>query len=431
MKRSIKRSGILFAVILLLSLAHTAFAASPYGAMTPDYDKSCKITVTVRTSDGDLVPGGSLALHTVALLKDDGGSPAFFYTGDFGSGEKVSDADLSDLASFASDLSGTADPESSSAVRKDIGSSAVVSFSGLPAGLYLLTQPRSAAGYEELLPVVIMLPQAGAGSLSYDVSVWVKPSEKIEKVYVDPPIRKRIELPGGVAPAADELFTFKMTPEKPDYPMPFVTDATDGSATMTRLGGGEVEFGIMEYGPEHVGKTYRYTLEEIPGTNPDYKYDSNKFYIVVTISLDAEGHLKADSIRYDIFNQPVDEIVITNVYNGSGNEEPIGGGETDDPIGGGETVDPTTGGGIEDPVTGGGIDLPPTDSGIDVPPTGSGIGGGTGGDDSGEEDIDDDDTPLANLPQTGQLWWPVWLMALLGGAFFLSGLVIRKSCKDE
>ncbi len=428
MKRSIKRSGILFAVILLLSLAHTAFAASPYGAMTPDYDKSCKITVTVRTSDGDLVPGGSLALHTVALLKDDGGSPAFFYTGDFGSGEKVSDADLSDLASFASDLSGTADPESSSAVKKDIGPSAVVSFSGLPAGLYLLTQPQSAAGYEALLPAVIMLPQAGAGSLSYDVSVWVKPSEKTEKVYVDPPIRKRIELSGGAAPEADELFTFKMTPEKPDYPMPFVTDATDGSATMTRLGGGEVEFGIMEYGPEHVGKTYRYTLEEIPGKNSDYEYDSNKYYIVVSISLDAEGHLKANSIRYDIFNQPVDEIVITNVYKGSGSE---------DPIGGGETVEPTTGSGIEDPVTGGGIDVPPTGSGIDEPPTSSGIGGGddsgggTGGGDSGEEDIDDDDTPLANLPQTGQLWWPVWLMALLGGVFFLGGFVIRKSCKDE
>lgn len=47
-------------------------------------------------------------------------------------------------------------------------------------------------------------------------------------------------------------------------------------------------------------------------------------------------------------------------------------------------------------------------------------------------DIDDPDVPLANLPQTGQLWWPVPLLAMGGVFLFLLGCVRRKrSCYEE
>ena len=38
-------------------------------------------------------------------------------------------------------------------------------------------------------------------------------------------------------------------------------------------------------------------------------------------------------------------------------------------------------------------------------------------------DWPDDGTPLASLPQTGQLWWPVPLLAVAGLAMFLLGWV--------
>ena len=41
--------------------------------------------------------------------------------------------------------------------------------------------------------------------------------------------------------------------------------------------------------------------------------------------------------------------------------------------------------------------------------------------DSDEIEIDDEDVPLARLPQTGQLWWPVPLLALTGMGLFFFG----------
>jgi hypothetical protein len=384
-------------LILLLAFTHIAYGASPYGSSTPDYGRSCSIDVVLKTPDGKPLPGGRLVLYSVAKLRDDGGSPAFFYTGDFGSG-RVSDDDLSDLAGFADRLAKSADPASSSATERSIGGTGRVSFSGLSTGLYLLTQPRSAAGYQELLPAVIMLPQSTGGTLTYSVDVQSKPSTKVETILVDPPIGKRIDPDGKTGPMEDTLFTFKMTPDKPDYPMPFVTDPTDGSATLTRMGAGEVEFGFIEFGPDSVGKTYRYTLWEVPGDNKDYDYDLNQIYVVITIGLEEDGHLKYERLMYDKYNIPMEEATFVNIFH-SPKEEP------------------------------------PTGSGIDDPTTGGGIGGGGSGDDSGsigdDEDIDDNDVPLANLPQTGQLWWPVYLLSALGAVFFLCGFTLRKSSGDE
>ena len=385
-------------LILLLAFTHTAYGASPYGSSTPDYGRSCSIDVVLRTPDGDPLSGGRLVLYPVAELRNDGGSPAFFYTGDFGSGA-VSDDDLSDLSGFADRLAKAADPASSGAIERSIGSSGRVSFGGLSTGLYLLTQPRSAAGYQELLPAVIMLPQYTGGVLSYSVEIMSKPGTKVETILVDPPIGKRITPDGEIGPMEDTLFTFKMTPDQPDYPMPFVTDPSDGSATLTRMGAGEVEFGFMEFGPDCVGKTYRYTLWEVPGDNDDYDYDLNQIYVVITISREADGHLRADRVMYDKYNIPMEEAVFNNIYHSPKELPP-------------------TGGGIEDPTTGGGVS-----------------GGGGTGDDSGsigdDEDIDDNDVPLANLPQTGQLWWPVYLMSALGAVFFLCGFTLKRSGGDE
>ena len=46
--------------------------------------------------------------------------------------------------------------------------------------------------------------------------------------------------------------------------------------------------------------------------------------------------------------------------------------------------------------------------------------------------IDDPDVPLATLPQTGQLWWPVPLLAASGMMLLLLGLIWnRRGRSDE
>ena len=52
------------------------------------------------------------------------------------------------------------------------------------------------------------------------------------------------------------------------------------------------------------------------------------------------------------------------------------------------------------------------------------------GDEEGE-DIPDNDTPLTNLPQTGQLWWPVPLMAMGGMVLTFLGVMRRRRWSGE
>ena len=44
----------------------------------------------------------------------------------------------------------------------------------------------------------------------------------------------------------------------------------------------------------------------------------------------------------------------------------------------------------------------------------------------GSIEIEDEEVPLADLPQTGQLWWPVPFLALGGMFFLLIGALRRR-----
>lgn len=75
-----------------------------------------------------------------------------------------------------------------------------------------------------------------------------------------------------------------------------------------------------------------------------------------------------------------------------------------------------------------GPDPTPTPPGIPVPsdPPGPAVTGQPaepGGDGEPEEDIFVDDVPLGPLPQTGQLWWPVPVLGVLGLSLLLAGIL--------
>lgn len=94
--------------------------------------------------------------------------------------------------------------------------------------------------------------------------------------------------------------------------------------------------------------------------------------------------------------------VVTNTYVPT----PPGGDDDDDGGGGGGSKDPGGGGGSGGP----GSPTPVTDETIV---------------------IEEPDVPLATLPQTGQLWWPVPLMIAAGLLFLLAGCLLRRGNADE
>ena len=101
---------------------------------------------------------------------------------------------------------------------------------------------------------------------------------------IDPPIKKVVT---GDTPPTDETFTFKMVAITEGAPMP--EGSSNGAKTVNIKGGGEYEFGWIEYA--EVG-TYEYEVSEVAGTNPNYTYDSNKYTITVEVT-EEDGKLVA------------------------------------------------------------------------------------------------------------------------------------------
>lgn len=44
-----------------------------------------------------------------------------------------------------------------------------------------------------------------------------------------------------------------------------------------------------------------------------------------------------------------------------------------------------------------------------------------------EIELDDPDVPLGDLPQTGQLWWPVPILAIAGLMLMIAGIIRRRT----
>ena len=133
----------------------------------------------------------------------------------------------------------------------------------------------------------------------------------------DPPLKKVVDVVSGKAPA-DSVFTFRMIPDDPSYPMPdnkeASTDPSTGALTMDIQGPGSYEFGWMYFDQSHCGNTYVYTVKEIDNGESGYSYDRNIYKLTVKV-VPAEEGIALETFITDETGQ-VSEMVFTNTYTG-------------------------------------------------------------------------------------------------------------------
>ena len=133
----------------------------------------------------------------------------------------------------------------------------------------------------------------------------------------DPPLKKIVDVKSGEAPS-DSVFTFRMTPDDPSYPMPDNKEASfdpaTGALTMDIKGAGSYEFGWMYFDQSHCGKTYVYTVKEIDNGESGYSYDRNIYKLTVKV-VPAEDGIALETFITDETGQ-VSEMVFTNTYTG-------------------------------------------------------------------------------------------------------------------
>lgn len=157
----------------LLAAALVLAAAIPAGALEiPDLTRTGSIHVTMKTETA-AAAGGNLALYRVGkIVQTDTGFG-------FVPGWQFSDCGISldtPDGKTAAALAGYAESHGISGEIKTVNAEASVSFLDLEPGLYLLTQPQAAPGFEPCKPFLVSVPLAEDGTYRYEVDASPKVS---------------------------------------------------------------------------------------------------------------------------------------------------------------------------------------------------------------------------------------------------------------
>ena len=121
----------------------------------------------------------------------------------------------------------------------------------------------------------------------------------------DPPVVKKLT---GDTPTSKGTFTFRMTAESKDYPMP--AGSSDGVKEVSVYGSGSTEFGEITF--TEAG-TYRYKISEVNTGLANYTYDTTVYTITYVVK-NENGKLKVERTITETNGKNVDTPVFTNRY---------------------------------------------------------------------------------------------------------------------
>ena len=354
----------------MISLPAAASSLEEYMAKQPDYTRTGSVSVTVKEADGTAVPGGSLIIIPVADAVYEDGNNLFVYKEAFAEcGLEISriEGEENGAPALAGELAAWAAEKEIEGTEKEIGKEGKVLFEELPLGLYLFVQKTPAESYECLHPFLVTVPIWDGEKLVYDVEAGPKAGTARGLSSIEIPLEKVFKAKKGDLPK-DESFTFRMIPAKADYPMPAPEGGVadpETGSVTIAHGAGKFSFGKIWFGEADAGKSYLYKIGEIAGKNTRITYDKT----VYTLKIDVVKNEETGKIECALA-----------IKDKSGKEVT-------------EIVFTNT---YEPPST------PPGTPGKPGKPS---------------------------LPKTGQLWWPVPILALAGILFFGYGRIRSRSNK--
>lgn len=156
---------LLLGMLVLFSAEKVALAEQP------DFDRKGSINIYMRTTDGDLVKGGSLEAYKVASVSTSSQGYKYVYTSDFdGSGYSLDEKDVGALALKLYDYAVGND------VHGDLyeNKTGIVKIDNLASGLYLIDNKKPPEGYDGIVPFLVSVPFQQDSTWIYDVDASPK-----------------------------------------------------------------------------------------------------------------------------------------------------------------------------------------------------------------------------------------------------------------
>lgn len=361
---------VAFAVVISCLLQGIPADAKVY---VPDLTKNCSVTVTVQTVDGEKVPGGKVALYKVGTAKQ-GESPNtgdyyFEYTGEFSGVEagelrKKTGEDFANETYIKKLTSHVVENNLPQSAGGEINDRGEVTVGNLKAGLYLVVQSETNPSFQAFSPFFVTLPYNDKEKEEYVYDVGIAP--KIETV------RKVGRLqPVTISPQVRKIVKGENAPGEKEFTVTWkrVEQSSPMPGNMetmsVKIRAGETrELDPITY--TKAGIYVYQAYEEAADRADGFAYDKTVYWYEVEIASDGmKLYVKNLLIKE---GSPEGKIV----YQGKSAKEGI-------------------------------MTFTNIYNNPQIP----------------------EKPPLKKLPQTGQLWWPVWIMATAGGLLVLFG-AIRK-----
>ena len=401
------------ALIVLMAFAAVIPAAAESGTETVseyiDVDRTGEVTFKITSSESkdDIIEGGSIALYKVATVDKYG---EYTLLPDFATLEvdvnALEDTDESwgDAAEAIALYIKNHPALEETAQIIQINKSGQASVTGLTTGLYVALQDEAPKGYNPFKPFIIPMPYCdNDGQINYVLTAYPKGTSKIpaKECVVDIPcVKKTVVSNNGTAPK-DTKFDFLFKALESGYPEivntsgsveaggDVVTQTAD-SITLRVVGEDTVEVGKITFTQPGV---YYYEVSEINTKASGYKYDKTVYWCKYTITLnDAEDALIVSNILIKdgnangkILYDGEGPVTLTFDFVNEYNEVPPPPDETTT-----ETTSPS--------------DNPPPKK---------------------------DTPPKRTLPQTGQVWWPMIVLAAAGIVFIAAGIAVSKNSRKK
>lgn len=167
------RPGKLVIIMMTVLLLGTGYPISALAAVNvPDLNKTGSISVTLMDKKNDRnVTDGELTLYKVASAVSEDGSYTYAYVNGWeGCGIPLENLEDSELAGkLESRL-----PDTEKGITKALDTKGSVVYTDLSAGLYLLVQTKTSAGYEKIESFLVSVPLNMDGEWVYDVDASPK-----------------------------------------------------------------------------------------------------------------------------------------------------------------------------------------------------------------------------------------------------------------
>lgn len=373
-----------FAVLLFVAALMSVGAAI-------DTTRTGSVTFTINSSDtGETIGGGSIAVYRVASVDSNG---IYMPESDFAS----LDFDVNTVAADETAWSTAAETialyiknhsleDTATVVPVDANGNAA--FKNVVPGLYAVLQNEAPKGYTAFKPFVLPLPYQNGDELQYDLYAKPKGTSKLpaeENTLTFPAVTKTIR---GADDAVKTEFRFRFKALEQGYPQIVnssgavenggdVVSQNEDEIIVRTIGAGSVDIGSITF---DTPGDYYFEASEINTHEPGYQYDKTVYWCKYSIEYNEEHNalklsgvtVKTDNANGRVLYEGEELPVLSFDFVNYLNTTPYKGTPVDD------TVD------------------------------------------------------KGSLPQTGQIWWPMIVLAAAGIVCLLFGVIImRRSKKAE